>query len=369
MKTQRSILFIVFLFVLTISFNSCSGEKYSQKEWEWEDPIKPEPKPEPEMPYKDNITDKALISMKWINSNDFGELPKYIRLYKSPEKLCNKKVRAYIVVADMQKATFEVLNNVCFNNDANGYVGTKKKPDKFYSETKDPVIVNGGLFFTAKSGSGKYYTYSQSLIYSQGKMKAPNINYYSKDWKTIWYPTIGAFGQRDDGSFFVTYTYYNNNDKKNYSYSKPANNNIENEPLQVPDANYPEIAVEFKAKNAIGGVGVLLKDGQIKNTYIQEMLDVAASSNQPRTAIASAKDGSLILFVCEGRNKEDDILGLTTEDIANIFKELKLENALNLDGGGSTCMLINGKSIIKVSDKDKQGNAVQRPVLAAIGLK
>ncbi|MCS3070087.1 hypothetical protein NXU94_24265 [Bacteroides faecis] len=37
----------------------------------------------------------------------------------------------------------------------------------------------------------------------------------------------------------------------------------------------------MEATTGIGGVTVLLRGGEIKNTYVQEMLNISAASNQP----------------------------------------------------------------------------------------
>lgn len=93
------------------------------------------------------------------------------------------------------------------------------------------------------------------------------------------------------------------------------------------------------------------------------MLDISGASNQPRTAIGSTADKKMILFVCEGRNMTAGVAGLTTGDVANVMKSLGCTEALNLDGGGSSCMLVNGNETIKGSD------GKQRKVLTAVGLK
>ena len=87
------------------------------------------------------------------------------------------------------------------------------------------------------------------------------------------------------------------------------------------------------------------------NGKTHQLQDVAANSQQPRTAIGyNAKDNKLIFFVCEGRNMTEGVAGLTTAQVANILKAHGCTEALNLDGGGSSCMLINGNETIKPSD-------------------
>jgi exopolysaccharide biosynthesis protein len=57
------------------------------------------------------------------------------------------------------------------------------------------------------------------------------------------------------------------------------------------------------------------------------------------------------------------VKGLTTAKVADILKALGCTEALNLDGGGSSCMIVNGKETIKPSD----GN--ERSVLDACYIK
>ena len=71
----------------------------------------------------------------------------------------------------------------------------------------------------------------------------------------------------------------------------------------------------------------------------------------PRTAMGYTKDNHLIVLVVEGRNNRI-AEGASLVQLANIFISLGCEEALNLDGGGSSCLLINGIETIKPSDKE-----------------
>lgn len=336
--------------MLVLFVCSCKGESHPEHPWEWND----------EEEQKELNPD--IVKAGWTAVTDLGKLPNYIRVYKSPSQLEGTNVVAYIAVSDMNKATFEVLGEVGYSKEAEGYAGnTLKTPSEFFDESKCPIVINAGLFYGAQK-AGKQFYYSQNLVIRNGQMLAPNQNYYSKDWVTLWYPTLGAFCQMKDGTFQTVWTYFTN-DNKNYYYPKPAPNDIKKEPLQVPSSTFPEGGKELEATVAIGGVTVLLHGGDIKNTYVEEMLDVAAASNQPRTAIGITTDKKMILFVCEGRNMTSGVPGLPTLKVANIMKSLGCTEALNLDGGGSSCMLVNGKETIKGSD------GKQRKVLTAIGIK
>ena len=75
------------------------------------------------------------------------------------------------------------------------------------------------------------------------------------------------------------------------------------------------------------------------------------------------KDNKLIILVIEGRNP-GLAEGATLTQEAQMLKEIGCWEALNLDGGGSSCMLVNGKETIKISDKTGQ-----RPVPAVFIIK
>src|SRR6187402_3954374 len=78
----------------------------------------------------------------------------------------------------------------------------------------------------------------------------------------------------------------------------------------------------------------------------------AINDKHPRTAMGYTKDGKLIILMIEGRNTVAH--GATLGQEAQILKDLACWEALNLDGGGSSCMLVNGKETIKTSDKEGQ---------------
>ncbi|HEX2628618.1 MAG TPA: phosphodiester glycosidase family protein, partial [Chitinophagaceae bacterium] len=117
---------------------------------------------------------------------------------------------------------------------------------------------------------------------------------------------------------------------------------------------------KWKMEAAVGGGPVLVQDGQIKITNEEELkfYGKAINDKHPRTAMGYTNNGKLIILVVEGRH-EKIAEGATLTQLAQIFKDIGCKEALNLDGGGSSCMLVNGKETIRVSDA-----AGQRPVPA-----
>ena len=85
---------------------------------------------------------------------------------------------------------------------------------------------------------------------------------------------------------------------------------------------------------------------------------VRLSEKHPRTAMGYTRDGQLIIMVIEGRFP-GRAEGAALIQEAMMLMKLGCIGGLNLDGGGSSCLLINGKQTITPSDK-----AGQRPVPA-----
>jgi len=102
---------------------------------------------------------------------------------------------------------------------------------------------------------------------------------------------------------------------------------------------------DWKGVNHIlSGGPYLVRDGEIYVDMTAEKLGSIGGRN-PRTAIGYTKDNHLILLTADGR--EGASIGLTLNELASIMKQLGCVNAMNLDGGGSTVMYINGQVVNK----------------------
>lgn len=293
-------------------------------------------------------------SLGWIKSGEWGTLPNYLTVYKSPSTLKNKNAIAYIAVADMnQGATFNVL----------GETKGLKTPKQFYNaeSVRPTIIMNGGYF--ASNGA------TVSLLCRDGVILAPNSETVARSdgsSNVSFYPTRSVFGEMENGKFEANWV-YKVSTTQTYAYPAPSPNKSGAPPMQIPSGTYPQGAFVWKAKNAIGGGPTLLKNGLYKNTWEAELFDAAsgigATSNNPRSAIGITGDNKLIFFVCEGRNKTPNVPGFTLEEVAYILKDLGCLDAINLDGGGSSCMLVNGEETIQPSD------GTQRSVTTAVAIR
>ena len=345
---------VVFISILLLlGFTGCTTTSGEIQDWPWQDPEVEQP----ETP--EDIVEDATLD-RWTDvSADYGTLPEYIKVYKSPDKLEGQKAVAYIAVADMNSAQWDIWS--INDSEMSGTKDSFKTPSTVYSEGLWPIVVNAGFFYS--SGG---LNYSSSLAVRNSEVLAYNINYASEDWVTIYYPTRAALLESEDGGFNACWTYYKSGGK-HYMYPAPADNTWEAKPAKTPSSAYPEGAEIFAAKTAIGGGPLLIDNGKFKNSYVEELFNGASGigpdSCHPRTAVGVTADDKMIVFVCEGRQMTEGVAGLTTADVANVLLDLGCVEAINLDGGGSSCMLVNGKTTIKVSDGS------QRAVASTIMIK
>lgn len=106
-----------------------------------------------------------------------------------------------------------------------------------------------------------------------------------------------------------------------------------------------------RAEDITNGVGLLIKDGKAVVTWTDEKAAASFAENKhPRTAIATTADGRILLVTADGR-KPGVSVGLTLAELTDILLSFGAVDAANLDGGGSTTMVVQGKIVNSPSDR------------------
>lgn len=98
-------------------------------------------------------------------------------------------------------------------------------------------------------------------------------------------------------------------------------------------------------ENLVCAQSIILKDGSV--------LTVDNSINKekhPRTAVGYSNSGTKIYFVVVEGRLEGRSIGLTTRELAGVLTYLGADNGVNLDGGGSSCMVVKNEIINQLSD-------------------
>lgn len=84
-----------------------------------------------------------------------------------------------------------------------------------------------------------------------------------------------------------------------------------------------------------------------------------ATSRHPRTAFGVTAEGKFLLVTLDGRQSTS--AGMTLAELADLMLSLGAVDAINLDGGGSTTMVVNG--VIRNSPSDRRERAVSDAIL------
>lgn len=107
--------------------------------------------------------------------------------------------------------------------------------------------------------------------------------------------------------------------------------------VEQGDPDDPQWVSTRTEPSIIGSGPMMLQDGQ----RIDMGTGAFVTLRHPRTAIGTSGN-KVYLVTVDGRSKGNS-LGVNLNELANILKWLGAENALNLDGGGSTTMYIEGQ--------------------------
>lgn len=113
------------------------------------------------------------------------------------------------------------------------------------------------------------------------------------------------------------------------------------------------------AKNIIGAGPELLRNNMVNVTASKEQFpsDIARG-RAPRTALGTTADGKIVLLVIDGRQSHS--IGATLTETAQLLQKFGAVNGFNLDGGGSSEMVVGSTVINSPSD------GRERPVGSAI---
>ena len=113
-------------------------------------------------------------------------------------------------------------------------------------------------------------------------------------------------------------------------------------------------------QTAVGGAGRILVNGEKAND------GTIITGRQPRTALGISQDGNkLILMVVDGRGTS---IGATHDEMVALMKEYGAYNAMHLDGGGSSTMVVETADEDELSVKNTVSEGTPRKIMTALGV-
>lgn len=306
-------------------------------------------KPVYEKPAVDS-TALTQLSSDWKKAiHLMKDFPTGIQVYLNNKPINNKKELIYAIVFDPKVIDLKPTLSA-----------TNKKPSEFYNtETGTKyAVVNAGYF-------GTNATYSLSMYNSIiDGINLKSLNRPYNNVSTIYYPTRAAFGLTASNTAEVAWIYHTGSGNGViYNYPNPADNKLNSAPLPTPSATFPTGGSIWNVTTAIGGSPMLVKNGAINISDAQELIEIDNNSSRARTAIGYTANNKVIIIAAEGNNANGAI-GLNLTELAEIMKSMGCVGAINLDGGGSTAMFVNGMHTVKPSDA-----AGERAVITALIIK
>ena len=275
--------------------------------------------------------------MKWKIISD---LPNNIILYQGYDQQI--PIRAWtVVVPNKKKNKVKVL----VSNDSDGL----DTPGNFAKSTNALVVINGGYF-----SSGQHPTHHVGLLKSDNILHEPASSTVIRD-NIRYNVTRGALGILNNGDIDIGWA--STKGDSILVWNKPINNR----------PGKPGISDFGNAKfwdviDAMHAGPILISDGKINITSEEEVFfNTPVDGVQPRSAIGYRLNGDIIIIVVDGR--QVDSRGVYLEELAILMSQFNCHEALNLDGGGSSALIIDKKLINRPI-----GLNTQREVMSSIAI-
>ncbi len=286
----------------------------------------------------------ALAQWNWQSVDSaFGALPASIRVYRTADPIAGKPSIAYYVKADLSDPSLEFRSDTTWKR--------RLTPDQFHQKLSAPLVILNTSFFSFATHQ------NLNMMMDQGQMTAYNVHTIpakGKDSLKYRHPLVATLGLSARGKADVAWTFTDSAASMPWASQSPMPHRMnESVRFSLNEINVP--LKKWKMRTAVSGGPVLVQNGQVQVTNNEEwkFAGKAIDDRHPRSAMGYTADGQLILLVIEGRfpGKAE---GATLTQTAEMLVSLGCVEGLNLDGGGSSCLLVNGKQTIQPSDKEGQ---------------
>ncbi|HXB08175.1 MAG TPA: phosphodiester glycosidase family protein [Puia sp.] len=277
---------------------------------------------------------------------EFGPLPSSVHVYRAQDSIGGRPQVAYCVSVLLKDRSIAFTAQV-------GY-GQRYTPAQYYLQEHQPLVVINTSFFSFKTNG------NLNLVVRDGKILAGNQpSRKGKGDSVFHYTTRSALGISRSRKADVAWIFTDTTQRWPFAFEDAPAMAVGADSTPSLEALHNTHWRRWKMQTAVGGGPVLVHDGQIRVTNEEEGLFIHGEKDMhPRSAIGYTRDGRIIVLAVQGRTP-GVAAGVTLAQEAKILRDLGCYEALNLDGGGSSCMLVNGKETIRPSDKEGE-----RPVPA-----
>ncbi len=216
------------------------------------------------------------------------------------------------------------------------------------ARTSARVVLNGGYF-----RRGEDPMRHVGLLMVDGEMVEPAVDSVLRDGER-YYVARGTLGFLEDGSPDIAWV--SSRDGVLYEWDAPPPNTLE---APITGLDFEGLR-EWPARHAVAAGPVLVMEGIERVTIDAEVFfGTKIPDLNPRTAAGVTLDGDLIVVVVDGRQR--DSRGVSLGELAGIMLELGSVEAVNLDGGGSSTLVVDGVLVNR-----PLGSQSERQVMSAL---
>ncbi len=222
-------------------------------------------------------------------------------------------------------------------------------PEKFAAKSNAIVVINGGYFSKSENTVhhiGLLKTDNQLIEPASGTVIRENIRYNV---------TRGAIGIYDNGDIDIGWASTKNDSI--FQWSMP----IKNRPGKPGILNHSN-AKFWDVSYAMHAGPILIANSELYVTSEEEVFfNTPVDGVQPRSAVGYNNNGDIIMMVVDGR--QVDSRGVYLKELALLMSQFKCKEALNLDGGGSSALFVDGNLVNRPI-----GLSAQREVMSSIAV-
>jgi exopolysaccharide biosynthesis protein len=287
-------------------------------------------------------SDRSTASLNWEPVDSLNAaLPAGVRVFAGVDE--RLPLRAWYVRIDEPDPS--LVTRVAVSDDE---ADKRETVSSFAAGPGVCVAVNGG-YFTMDQTPARH----RGLLLADGVLQEPPTP--SIIWDSLRYQTArAAVGFTGDDVVEIAWvasrldTLFAWSDPPPHRTGQPAG------PLRRDQARVWEVhdALAAGPRLVVGGeVRVTLDEEGFFGSYLRQP--------HPRTAAGRTADGALILMVVDGRQTASR--GVTLDELARLMVEAGAVDALNLDGGGSSTLVVNGTLVNRPT-----GGSTEREVMSAL---
>ncbi len=268
------------------------------------------------------------------------ELPPGIRVFAGHSSI--PPVRAWAVRIDEPEP--DIVTRVRLSGDLQD---GRETLTSFASDGDACVAVNGGYF-----AMDRVPAVHAGLLLIDDRLVAPATRSVEREAQR-YDATRAAVGFTEDGEIEITWATTSGDSVLTWPDPPP---HTPGSPAEI-DAT---LARPWAVRDAVGAGPMLVVGGAVRVTTDEEVFfGSAIPKTHPRTAVGRTADGQLILLVVDGR--QPGSRGVDLVELATIMRDLGAERALNLDGGGSSALVVRGRLLNR-----PLGDTLQREVMSAL---